>query len=241
MTVEEAKPARLLVLAGAWDAPARRFALQAGPGEVALATPRDLSRAGWRYEPDDPGATLALAGGEILPVAEIGCVLTRLSGVGQADLPHIAEEDRAYVAAEMTAFLLALLFGLGRPTVNRPTPQCLCGPLRSEAAWRRLALGLGLAAAPLRRSLALGRPQQIEPPPNLVTVVGKTAFGAHDRRQADAAVLLAQAADADLLTVAFDADERLAILRAHPHVDLTDAQIAREVRVFCARAAEATA
>lgn len=240
MTAKRAKPARLLVLAGAWDAPARRFARQAGPGEVALTTPRDLSRAGWRYEPDDSGAALAVADGEILPVAEIGCVLTRLPGVGEADLPHIAEEDRAYVAAEMTAFLLALLSGLGRPTVNHPTPQCLCGPLRSEAAWRRLALGSGLAAAPLRRSLALGRSQPAEPAPTLVTVVGQTAFGARDRRQADAAVLLAQAAHADLLTVAFDADEQRAILHAHPHVDLTDAQIAREVQVFCMRAAEAT-
>jgi len=241
LTAGRAKPARLLVLAGAWDAPARRFALQAGPGEVALATPRDLSRAGWRCEPDDPDATFAVADGEILPVAEIGCVLTRLPGVGEADLTHIAEEDRAYVAAEMTAFLLALLSSLGRPTVNRPTPQCLCGPLRSEAAWRRLALGAGLAAAPLRRSLALGRSSQVEPAPTLVTVVGTTALGARDRHQADAAVRLAQAAHADLLTVAFDADERQAILHAHPHVDLTDAQTAREVRLFCTRTAEATA
>jgi hypothetical protein len=230
-------PRRILVLANAWDAPAHGLARQAGGAEIVVATPRDLSRAGWRYRPDDPGATLTVAGGETLPATQIGCVLTRMSGVGEADLPHIAEDDRAYVAAEMTAFLLALLAGFDRPVVNRPTPSCLCGPHRSDAGWRRLAIALGLSAAPLRLTAAPGRPQEAEPEPSLVTVVGKTALGAEDQAQAQAALKLARGAGADLLTVAFAANAPRAVLRAHPHVDLTDAGTAQAVRDHCAQVA----
>jgi len=235
------RPRRILVLANAWDAPAHGLAREADGADVVIATPRDLSRAGWRYRPDESGDTLTVAGGEALPATQIGCVLTRLSGVGETDLPHIAEEDRAYVAAEMTAFLLALLASFERPVVNRPTPSCLCGPHRSDAGWRRLAIELGLAAAPLRLTAAPGQPREAEPEPSLVSVVGKTTLGAEDKFQAQAALELARGAGADLLTVAFAANDPRAILRAHPHVDLTDARTALAVRDYCARMAEAAA
>ncbi|WP_146198089.1 hypothetical protein [Caulobacter endophyticus] len=229
------------MLANAWDAAAHGLAGEADGADVVIATPRDLSRVGWRYWLDTPGDTLTVAGGEILPATQIGCVLTRLSGVSEADLPHIAGEDRAYVAAEMTAFLLALLAGFERPVVNRPTPSCLCGPHRSDAGWRRMAIELGLRAAPLSLTAACGQPREPEPDPNIVTVVGKTAFGAEGPAQAKAAVALARGADADLLTVAFASNDPGAILRAHPHVDLTDAGTALAVRDYCAHMAETAA
>lgn len=222
---------RLLVLASAWDAPARAFAQAA---DAALATPRDLSREGWTFRLDAPAAATLVAGGEVLRVADIGCVLTRLSGISEADLPHIAEEDRSYVAAEMSAFLLSLLTSLPLRVVNRPAVQCLCGPYASDAGWRRRAASLGLATAPLRQDARLDRMERPEADGATVAVVGGATFGAVDPVQAAAAATLARDAGADLLTVAFDPAARHAVLRASPHVDLQDQAISEAVVDLCA-------
>ena len=230
------KAGRLLIVADGRDAPARDWADRIA---AVLVTPRDLSFAGWRFRPDAPETTVVVAGGAVLPVADIGCVLTRLPAVAEADLLHIAAGDRGYVAAEMTAFLLALLAALDRPVVNRPTAQCLCGPQGTDAAWRRTARGLGLAAAPLRLRATLGHETVADAAGHLVAVVGETAFGAIDHRQAAAAVALARGVGADLLSIAFDPDAPLAVLRAYPEVDLDDAAIADAVSDFCAAKAAA--
>ena len=109
-----------LVFASRVDTAAKNFAAAAG-SNVRLMTPADLSQPGWRFRLGDAAGSTAVLGGEPVPASAIAGVLTRLPSVTDHDLTHIAPSDRAYVAAEMTAFLLAWLTALKCPLVNRPT------------------------------------------------------------------------------------------------------------------------
>ena len=213
----------LLVLASEADGAARGFvARQAGRGAVLL-TPRDLSRPGWHFRHGDPASTTLAAGDRQIRAGEIVGVLTRLAGVTGPDLPHIAREDRAYVAAEMTAFLLALLSSLAIRVANRPTPQCLCGPAWSAGKWRLIARGLGLEADPARQRATLeaaGEADEAERGAT-VTVIGGDCIDAPDPALGAAAQAIAHAAGADLLAVEFaHAGPNAAMLRARLVPDL---------------------
>ena len=194
--------AALLVLAGAADGAARGFvARQAAQGAVLL-TPRDLSRPGWRLRVGDVAASVAVAGGRRIPGAGIKGVLTRLPAITPQDLPHIAREDRAYVAAEMTAFLLAFLSELGSLVANRPTPPCLCGPAWTATRWRQVARELGFPVEPVRLSTAPEVPEAGRQGA-FVTVLGDTCPGAPCPALAHAATALARAAGVEMLAVEF--------------------------------------
>ena len=155
-----------------------------------LMTPRDLQRPGWRHEPARPLGGLAVAAGEPLAVATITGVCTLLPCVAANELRSVRTEDRAYVAAEMTAFLCAWLSALACPVLNAPTPACLCGPAWSPARWVRLAMAARLPTV-------AGRPEETV----AVTVVGSRAFGARSISQADLAIHLATRAGVPLLRV----------------------------------------
>lgn len=157
--------------------------------------------------------------------ADVKGVLPRLAAVTEMDLPHIVAEDRAYVAAEMTAFLLALLAGAGARIANRPTTQCLCGPAWSDARWRQAAARCGLRShpRPLRAIFAVDTPDDEGSAPERISVVGGRCVTQAGSPRAEAARRLAGAAGADMLTVAFDvAGAGASVLRADPWVDLDD-------------------
>ena len=215
---------RIVVLANAWDSSARDFVARHRSAGLVLLVPGDLSQPGWRFRLADPAATIWVAGTRPLRLDEIGCVLTRLTAVTPADLPHIVAHDRDYVAAEMTAFLLAMLSQPGLRVVNRPTPQCLCGPAWHDAAWRAAAGRLGLPVAPYRAWAELGRDREpTQPAGAIVTTVGDLCPGAPDAALARAARALADHAEAEILAVAFDGTvPGAAILRADPRADLDD-------------------
>jgi hypothetical protein len=225
----------LIVLAGAWDAAASDFAARHVRRGVSLLVPRDLSRSGWHFRPGDPAAAVAVMGSQRFRLGEAGGVLTCLPGVSEADLPHIAVEDRAYVAAELTAFLLALLASTAIRVVNRPTPQCLCGPAWHDGRWRHAAGKCGFAVKAVRGCATPGAaPLEDEPCGAKVTVVGEVSVGAPNRALAAAARAVATAAGAELLTVEFDKrGPGAALLRARPLVDLGDPPVEKAVlRLF---------
>lgn len=114
--------------------------------EVGVLTPADLSKPGWRLRPAGAGQNAIVLNGESLPLAAVTGVVTTMPAVGVHDLPHIVEPDREYVAAEMTAFLLAWLSYLHCPVIERPTPTSLDGCGRRLWQWIALARVLGIAA-----------------------------------------------------------------------------------------------
>jgi hypothetical protein len=228
-----------IVIAGRGDVAARDFAARYADRGVRLMTPRDLSQSGWSYRVGDAAGSTVANGGRVLEARGIAAILTRLPYVSVDDLPHIAPVDRAYVAAEMTAFLLAWLAALECPRINRPTAQCLSGPAWSQETWVRTAARIGLPTEALRRHVRLSQEPGSNPSVDAdgvaahgasVTVVGRRCIGAVDRNLKRAARALADAAGTELLFVRFsgpDADARF--LHAHHWANLdsreTDAAV----------------
>jgi len=207
----------LVVLASRHDPAARALCERAAPGSARVLAWRDLSISGWRYHgaPDDGDDAIVLGGARIAAAA-ISAVVTRCPSVPPHELSHIVPADRAYVAAEMTATLRAVLARLRCPVVNRPTASSLCGPRWHPERWTTLAASLGLRVLPLARravpGLAPSPPRLVAPAGrelHRVTVVGAQTLGTtgeeHEPRPelADAALALARAADVTLLRVDF--------------------------------------
>jgi hypothetical protein len=221
----------LIILAGEQDEVARDLAGRWSSSDSHLITPKDLSQSGWRHRLgsrtvgfwsaglrhapkerlDEPQAefqdeNIAVVGGRTVSARRIDGVLTRLPCVFEQELAHIVPVDRAYVSAEMTAFLLSWLSELDCPILNRPTPTCLSGPGWRQEQWLHFAARLGIPVAPVRRYAKLGEESSIETGPELrkaVTVVGQRCFNAFDKRQEAHAQSLAAAAGVGLLGIHF--------------------------------------
>src|SRR5215831_16423869 len=200
-------------------------------------TPADLSQPGWKFRVGDVAHSMAMIAGQPVPSAAIAGVLTRLPGVAEHDLPHIVASDRAYVAAEMSAFLLAWLTALDCPLVNRPTPQCLSGPMWRPEQWVVAANSLGIPARPVvRRAVrenAGAAGDGLAPAATTITIVGRRHIGEGDKALVRQAHALAEAACVDLLAVQFDGRRPGAnFVGASSWLDLTDQRIARAVMDF---------
>src|SRR3954454_10181229 len=105
----------ILVLANSRDLPARRLVETWRAHDARLITLANLSRAGWRHYLGAPAPEIALACGELIPAASINGVIPRIPWVTPEDLLHVVDGDRHYVAAEISAFLLAGLRPVSRP------------------------------------------------------------------------------------------------------------------------------
>jgi hypothetical protein len=188
--------------------------------DARLMTPRDLSLPGWSHSHRGVQEERAVLGGAIVPGSEISAVYTRLSGVTENDLPMIVTDDRRYVAAEMTAFLLSWLSSLACPVVNRPSPLGLAGPNFRPEAWVALACGEGIPARPVSR----GTHGYQEP--DLchsihVTVVGTRWIGEATDELGARALRLARAAGVHIMTAVFDPTQPGSpLVMAEPFPDL---------------------
>jgi hypothetical protein len=225
---------KLVVVAGDWDLVARSFVQRHADRGACLMTPLDLSQAGWSYRVGSPSDSTAMIAGRPLRACDIAGVQTRLPCVTARDLPHIALADRAYVAEEMTAFLLAWLTELERPALNPPTPQCLTGPYWPQEKWVHTAAQLGIATAPSHRRIRLPQDSASVADPDrdgaAVTIVGRREIGNVDRALSAAARRLADAARAALLVVRFSSREPGArFLGASHWADLGEPEIAEAV------------
>jgi hypothetical protein len=110
---------------------------------TAIVVPAHLSQPGWFYEVSKGEHARLVASTGVLFAHDISGVLTRIKRVWPGELPHINEEDREYVASEMTAFLAALLNELPCVVVNRPAANCLLGPPWTAEHWKRTAADAG--------------------------------------------------------------------------------------------------
>jgi len=197
----------ILVLASRHDAVAHRLVASWSAFDAALLTPESLSTRGWWHRVGAPHeGRLVIAPDRVVEVAHLQGVYTRLSHVTESELPHIVETDRAYVAAEMTAFLLDWLSELPCRVVNRPTPSCLAGPYWRPERWVHVAAAAGLPVRATERVVpgedqGMGAADAVT-----ITVVGDQWYGqasAHDGAQA---IRLARLAGADVLQLSFEQD-----------------------------------
>jgi hypothetical protein len=172
---------------------------------ASLLSPSDLSVAGWLYPPGR-AASRAVTGGRQIKSSDIEGVVTRIPWIYEHDLQRLAPEDRAYAAAEMSAFLLAWLSQLRCPVLNQPTPTCLAGPFWRHEKWVHTAAQLGIPVFNAHRDTRGHGLVDAGPLRGDVTVdiVGRNCYGEVSATASGFATQLAGAAGVDLLTVRFD-------------------------------------
>lgn len=213
----------IIVVASRFDRGARTLAARLGTDKVALLTCEDLSVPGWRHYVASAGTCVAVIDGREVALGEITGVVTCLPNVSELELLHIVPADRAYVAAEMTAFLLSWLSALNCPVVNRPSPTCLSGPYWRPEQWAHLASMIGMRVQPVHRRVAFAEdsaPAVRES--TTVTVIGERCLGQVDTRMLTGALRLARAANVEMLSVRISGPEPDAtFLGVDPWPDLT--------------------
>jgi len=167
----------ILVLANNRDLPARRLVETWRAHDARLLTLADLSRAGWRHYLGEVGPEIAIACGELIPAASINGVITRIPWVTPEDLLHVVDGDRHYVAAEISAFLLAWLSQLTCPVINRPTTNGLMGAPHAAEGWMAIAARAGLRLPWTRRVFpAPPEPARPSPSPSWATAALATSI-----------------------------------------------------------------
>lgn len=223
----------LVILASQQDEVARLLAMRWSPHEVCLLTPQDLSTVGWRYHlpaSTSTATSTAMIAGRKLEPHHITGMLTRLPRVYAGDLEQVAADDRSYVSAEMSSFLVAWLSQLTCPVLNRPVPGCLAGPNWRKEQWVHLAAQLGIPICPIERSTSGATEVATPANPATVVVVGDRLIGTAPPRLKTHARRLAQAAAVELLAVEFDgAHEDAAVLGANPWPDLFPPEVSSAV------------
>jgi hypothetical protein len=162
-----------------------------------------------RYNPLRPQAMARLeqlrtTQGGALPPRLNSEIKRELPAVNPSELETIRIADRFYVAAEMTAFLIAFLSALPVRVLNRPCPGSISGPPWRPEQWIRAAALAGIPVMPARRSLRLAssNPPQTEAAAE-VTVVGDHVIGSVDARLADWSCKLAREAGVGMLAAGF--------------------------------------
>lgn len=216
----------VLVLGSALDDQPRRLVERwAHTGrDAALVTPADLSLPGWRLRRGRPSETRAALGDRVVQLSEIDAVVSALPWIGPYDLPHVAEDDRDYVAQEMGAFLLAWLHELDCPVVDRPTPTSLAGCGRSRFEWAALAASIGIAADPSWSG-----------PTTPVTVVGGRAAGDVPSVLAATSEALSSAASRSLVTLRFATNDTTTVVGADVRPEVGSDAVADELLAWLER------
>lgn len=227
----------IIILANSGDPNARVLGERWGADRARLMTPHDLSMPGWIYQPGMARRSVAMASGQKIVTTAIQGVITRLTWVYEHDVAHIVPRDRAYVAAEMNAFLLSWLTELPCPVLNRPTPTGLSGPWWRHEKWKHEASRAGFSLAPTDHSDGLStHTASFYGPPSVqasITMVGKRQFGEAPKAVVRRARLLAESAGTDMLTVYFNTQgSNYYFVRASPICDEVTHEIADAIHQY---------
>ncbi len=204
----------IVVVASSHDTRARNIVAHWGSQCAAMLTAEDLSRPGWSFSAPRTSGGVAVIGGERVRCSEISGILTLRPCIFQGELADIHADDRAYVAAEMNAFLLAWLAAQSCPVLNRPSAWCLAGPNWRPEQWTQAAARVGIPVHTRRRHVP-GAGSASEDAIAEVIAVGERTFGFDDLIFAGWARRLARAAGVALLCARFSQEDRR-FLSAHP-------------------------
>ena len=183
----------IAVLASRLDPESRSVVDDWSSADAALLSAEDLVSPGWSFSVSNPLAGTAVVDGRRITTADITAVLTRRPSVLPEELGRIHPADRAYVAAETNAFLVAWLSALPCTVVNRPTTTSLCGPAWDRLHWQCAAARIGLPWSDADDASDTHE----------VVFCGERCVFAHDARESEMATALARAAGTELLGVRF--------------------------------------
>jgi hypothetical protein len=183
----------IAVLASRLDPESRSVVDAWASAGAALLSAEDLVSPGWTFSVGDPRSGTAVVDGRRISTADISAVLTRRPSVLPEELGRIHPADRAYVAAETNAFLVAWLSALPCTVVNRPTTTSLCGPAWDKLHWQCAAARIGVPWSDADDTSDAHE----------VVVCGERCVFARDAREGAMATALSRAAGTDLLGVRF--------------------------------------
>jgi hypothetical protein len=208
----------IVVVGSAHDPRARSLVAHWGVPCAALLSAEDLSRPGWVLDVPERGRGRCVAGERIIPDRTITGILTLRPRIFAEELGHVAPPDRGYVAAEMTAVLLAWLAARRCPVLNAPSASALAGPNWRAARWRHAAHALGI---PVARSERVEDATVTE-----LVMIGSRCFGAVEGRVAAFAAALGRAAGVELLGCRFTPEGEFLSATPWPALDREDIRAA---------------
>jgi hypothetical protein len=197
----------IVVVASAYDVRARDIVAHWQPQGVAMLSAEDMCARGWRLTvPHEPSLAMAVIGGKTVPTSAIDGIVTLRPCLFPEELQGLDPSQRKYVAAELNAFLLAWLAAQSCQVLNRPTASCLSGPNWQPEQWVQLAARLGIPAQ-ARRSIPVRT--HGSPSGNILEVIsiGERCFGADDPTLRCCTLKLARAAQVDLFSARFSAED----------------------------------
>src|SRR5262249_24301775 len=118
--------------------------------ESALCSAEDLTRPGWVWPLASREPARWVVSGSVVTDEEVTGVLLRRTYVYPEELVTTHRQDREYLAAEGTAFLILVLSRTGATVVNGVGDGALGDDAIRPERWMRAAAELGIAMAPLR-------------------------------------------------------------------------------------------
>jgi hypothetical protein len=197
-----------------------------------MLTAEDLCKPGWSLSMPETDHSTAVIGGKVVQSTQISGILTLRPCVFPQELHNIRSDDRSYVAAELTAFLVAWLTAQPCPVLNRPVAPCLAGPNWRPEQWIYAVAGLGIPVRARHRHVrngsdgdaAANEEEAIE-----ITAVGSRCFGCDDPALKTWTLQLARVARVELLSVRFSKSGHR-FLSANPWPALTSPAILAAAR-----------
>jgi len=205
--VTDRQVALIVVVASAYDVRARSVVAHWQSQGAAMLSAEDMCARGWCLTiPYEPSLAMAVIGGKTVPTSAIAGIVTLRPCFFPEELQGLATSQRKYVAAEYNAFLLAWLNALSCPVLNRPTASCLSGPNWQPEQWVQLAARLGIPAQS-RRSVPVRTHGSTSGDTVEVILIGERCFGTEDPTLRCWTLKLACAAQVELLSVRFSAED----------------------------------
>lgn len=126
------------------DTIVKAFAGWSQTTEIALLTVKDMMSEGWELYSHRFEDSFFVVNGKQCAVNQIDGVINLLPFIYEKELIQIQEEDRPYVASELTAMMTYFLTKLSCKTINRPNAEDLMGSSGVYYQWKHFATKLGI-------------------------------------------------------------------------------------------------
>jgi hypothetical protein len=180
---------------------------------AALCSAEDLTRPGWVWSVESPEPNRWVVDGKVIDDHDVTGVLVRRTYVYPEEFVGTHPDDREYLAAESTAFLIFVLSRTAARVVNPVADGALGEDVIRPERWMVAATELGVDVAPLR----LKATGAIQAPTMTTTVevVGGETFGDAPPRVCAAASQLAEALGVVYAAFVFDRKQRLVAVSAN--------------------------
>lgn len=179
-----------LVVADARDETADEFVGRFSPGRAVVVSGTSLAHQEWCIDFSDFDRSYLRIDGERYAVTDIDAIVSLTPVIKPYELLGIAEEDRAYVASELTAFLTYFGNRYAGRGINKPAIGNLLGSNWRKERWYVAARSVGFLTPEHRRKVG---PDKGIFAPRPVATKSITLLGNQPLKEPENAELLAAA------------------------------------------------